>query len=80
MADYDLPAGFRYIYAKTGQKVNYIGHSQGTIQMFIALSKNNAVVESLMENYFAFGPIIYAKHQTSKLMHLLADSKVLEWF
>lgn len=44
MADYDLPAGFKYIYSKVGQNVNYIGHSQGTIQMFIALSKNNAIV------------------------------------
>lgn len=44
MADYDLPAGFKYIYAKTGQKIHYLGHSQGTIQMHVALSKNNPVI------------------------------------
>jgi len=44
MADYDIPAGFKFIYAKTGKKVNYIGHSQGTVQMHIALAKNNLVV------------------------------------
>lgn len=44
MADYDLPAGFKYIYAKTGQKIHYLGHSQGTIQMHVALSKNNPIV------------------------------------
>jgi poly(3-hydroxyalkanoate) synthetase len=44
MADYDIPAAFRYIASQTQKKVNYIGHSQGTIQMHIALSKNNPVV------------------------------------
>jgi pimeloyl-ACP methyl ester carboxylesterase len=44
MADYDLPAAFRYIANQTQKKINYIGHSQGTIQMFIALSKNNPVI------------------------------------
>lgn len=44
MADYDLPGGFRYIANQTQQKVSYIGHSQGTIQMFIALAKNNPTV------------------------------------
>lgn len=44
MADHDLPAGFKYIYAKTGKTIHYLGHSQGTIQMHVALSKNNPVV------------------------------------
>lgn len=44
MADYDLPAGFKYIYGKSGQKVHYIGHSQGTVIMHVALSKNNLIV------------------------------------
>lgn len=41
MADYDLPAIFKHVNSITGQKVNYIGHSQGTIQMHIALAKRN---------------------------------------
>lgn len=44
MADYDIPAAFRYIYNFAKQKINYIGHSQGTMQMHIALSKNNPAV------------------------------------
>jgi hypothetical protein len=44
MADFDLPAVFKYINNVTNQTVHYIGHSQGTIQMHIALSKQNAVV------------------------------------
>ena len=44
MADYDLPAIFTYINQLTHQKIHYIGHSQGTMQMHIALCKNNPVV------------------------------------
>jgi gastric triacylglycerol lipase len=45
MADYDLPAVFKYVNNITKQKMHYIGHSQGTIQMHIALAKRNPVVE-----------------------------------
>jgi gastric triacylglycerol lipase len=41
MADFDLPAAFTYINKLTKQKIHYIGHSQGTIQMHVALSKRN---------------------------------------
>ena len=44
MADYDLPALFTYINKITKQKMHYVGHSQGSIQMHIALSKRNQVV------------------------------------
>ena len=44
LADYDLPAVFTYVSNYTNQKLHYIGHSQGTIQMHIALSKRNPVV------------------------------------
>lgn len=44
MADYDLPAIFKYVNGITRQKISYIGHSQGTMQMHIALSKRNPVV------------------------------------
>jgi lysosomal acid lipase/cholesteryl ester hydrolase len=42
MAAYDLPAGFEYIHKNTGTNlIDYIGHSQGTLQMFIALAQSN---------------------------------------
>jgi pimeloyl-ACP methyl ester carboxylesterase len=41
MAKYDQPALFNFVLSKTGvDKVTYIGHSQGTTQMFCALSEN----------------------------------------
>lgn len=39
MAMLDLPAAFRYIARVTGRKIHYIGHSQGTLIMFIALAQ-----------------------------------------
>lgn len=80
MADYDLPAYFKYVYNQTGQKMHYVGHSQGTIQMNVALSKRNPVVESLMDKYFAFGPVAYVANTKSNLVTLLDKSMLLEWY
>jgi len=46
MALFDLPAAFRYISTKTNKKINYIGHSQGTMIMFAALSEKYLSVQS----------------------------------
>ena len=41
MGQYDIPAEIDKILEETGQdKISYIGHSQGTAQMFTALSFN----------------------------------------
>mgnify|MGYP002368527994 FL=1 len=80
MADFDIPAAFRYIYNVVKQKVNYIGHSQGTIQMHIALAKQNPAVEALMGKYFGFGPVVYVNHQESNIFTLLDKSYLLEWY
>ena len=80
MADYDLPAVFTFVSQATKQKVSYLGHSQGTMQMHIALSKRNAVVESLLDKYFGFGPVVFVKHASSKVVDLLDHKAVVEWF
>jgi pimeloyl-ACP methyl ester carboxylesterase len=39
MAEFDQPALWEYIMKVTGvEKITYIGHSQGTTQMFASLS------------------------------------------
>lgn len=80
MADYDLPAVFTHIFNITKQKIHYIGHSQGTIQMFVALSKHNPVIEQYLDKYFAFGPVAYVKNSKSNLINMLDHSLVLQWF
>ncbi len=80
MADYDLPAVFTHIHNITKQKLHYVGHSQGTIQMFIALAKHNLVVEQHLDKYFAFGPVAFVKNSKSNLINFLDHTLVLQWF
>ena len=40
-AKFDMPAFFKYIKNQTGvEKLTYVGHSQGTIEMFYAMATN----------------------------------------
>jgi hypothetical protein len=80
MADFDLPAVFSYLSQITSQKIHYIGHSQGTVQMHIALSKQNPVVEAIIDKYFALGPIAVVKNARSHLVTLLDKSGLIEWY
>ena len=80
MADFDLPAVFTYINSYTSQTIHYLGHSQGTIIMHIALAKRNTVIEKLMDKEFGFGPVAYVSYQTSPIMNLLDHSRLIEWY
>lgn len=80
MADYDLPAVFSYISQLTSKKIHYIGHSQGTVQMHIALSKQNKEVEDHLDKYFALGPIARVKDAHSHLVNLLDKSGLIAWY
>lgn len=80
MAQFDLPAAFRYISNATQKKLHYIGHSQGTMQMHIAMSLNNPVIEGLIDKYFGFGPVAYVNHQESRLIKLIDKSGLLGWY
>lgn len=80
MADYDIPAVLKYVGDYTQQKVHYIGHSQGTIQMHVALSKRNPVVEEYLDEYFGFGPVAYVSYINSNVMNLIDKSALLQWY
>ncbi|CAK72880.1 unnamed protein product (macronuclear) [Paramecium tetraurelia] len=77
-AIYDLPAGFKYIVNKTGQKIQYIGHSQGTAQMHIHLSlfKQSIVRDNLIQ-FIGMGPVAWVTTKYSPLVRLL-DTNFLE--
>lgn len=76
MAIYDLPAAFRYIKAATNRKIHYIGHSQGTLIMFIALCQEIKDVRDNLLSFNAFGPVAYLKHQKSKMMNSLSKTNL----
>ena len=80
MGEYDVPANLAYVTAYTGKdKVTYVGHSQGTSQMFAALSdqKTNAYVSSKINGFIALAPVAYLANSNSKLIRLLANDGVL---
>lgn len=65
MAIYDLPALIKYVAAKAGQKLIYIGHSQGTAQMHVHLAMNpkDSVVKSNIKKYIGLGPVAFVGNQ-----------------
>ena len=62
MGMYDDPANVKMIKEKTGEdKIYYVGYSQGTIQMFIALIKNKDTdIAGSLHKYVALAPCTIA--------------------
>jgi pimeloyl-ACP methyl ester carboxylesterase len=57
MATYDQPALWNYVLQKTGQEqLYYIGHSQGTTQLFAGLSENHEFFSKRMKAFIAIAP------------------------
>jgi len=74
MSRYDLPAAFEYINKITNQKINYIGHSQGTTIMFAALSERDPIVLKYLRKYIALAPVAWVANIKSGPMKLMAHS------
>ncbi|XP_044516274.1 gastric triacylglycerol lipase-like [Gracilinanus agilis] len=70
MARYDLPASIDYIVKKTGQKIYYVGHSQGTLIGFLAFSTLPELSQKVKALY-ALAPGISIKHTRSLPFRLL---------
>ena len=66
MGKYDVPANIRFVKNFTGaQKISYVGHSQGTIQMFYALSIMEDELAESLNAFAALTPIAKVSHVTS---------------
>tara|TARA_B110000285_G_C15019565_1_gene560842 strand:+ start:588 stop:773 length:186 start_codon:yes stop_codon:yes gene_type:complete len=58
MAKFDQPAAWNYILNFTKQeKLTYVGHSQGTTQMFAALSDNADFFRPKMKAAILLAPV-----------------------
>lgn len=78
MGKYDLPASVEYIKTVTGSsKVIYIGHSQGTTQLFAHLTENPEFKNNL-RGFFGLGPVIKADHQNSQLVSTIEKSRIVD--
>ena len=60
---YDLPAQIDAALKLSGQeKVTYVGHSQGTTQMFYALTQDEPKIMSKVNLFVALAPIVRPSH------------------
>lgn len=79
MGKYDQPALFNYVLGKTGVKtVTYIGHSQGTSQMFCALSENLEFFKERLNLFIALAPVVRVDSCSSGLIRKLKDNENFE--
>jgi len=80
MAKYDLPAIVDYIIAHTTKdKLTYVGHSQGTAQMFAGMAMDPEFFKARINGVFALGPISRLKHVGSTFLKYVAKFQ-LDYF
>jgi lysosomal acid lipase/cholesteryl ester hydrolase len=82
MAQYDAPAMINFILEYTNMpSLAYVGHSEGTIQMFALPYWHPELLSSGKIAFFgALAPVAYVHHQESPLIELLAYMDVAEIF
>ena len=79
MAKYDQPALFNYVLNKTGTKtITYIGHSQGTSQMFCAIAENYQFFKERINLFIALAPVVRVDSCSSGIIKKLKDNDTVE--
>ena len=74
MGDGDITTEIEYILKVTKQeKLAYIGHSQGTSQMYWALSHNEEFFAKRVSIFMALGPVMRLDHCKSELIKSFAQ-------
>ncbi|PNY04283.1 triacylglycerol lipase 2-like protein [Trifolium pratense] len=73
---YDLPATFKYVHDQTGQKLHYVGHSQGTLVALAAFSKDQQLDK--LRSAALLCPIAYVGQMTSPVAKNAADHFIAE--
>lgn len=57
-----MTAQLQAIYSMKHQKISYIGHSQGTTQMFAQLSDNGYQIMHRIDMFIALAPIVHMEN------------------
>ena len=78
MADFDIPAVIPYVLKATNQKkLAYVGHSQGTLQMFAHLSDNPSFIDNL-SIFIALAPIGTVRYLDITMFNVLKEVPLLK--
>ncbi|XP_057437495.1 triacylglycerol lipase 2-like isoform X2 [Lotus japonicus] len=72
LISYDLPAVFDYVTNKTGQKINYVGHSLGTLTALASFSEGNLVNQ--LKSAALLSPVAYLSHMSSEFLVVAANT------
>jgi pimeloyl-ACP methyl ester carboxylesterase len=73
----DLPAMIDHILLETGQsKLSYIGHSQGSTQLFAALTLKEDYFKEKINLFIALGPATNIYHMKSKFMRFVVKTRL----
>nr|AGV54324.1 triacylglycerol lipase 2-like protein [Phaseolus vulgaris] len=76
LVSYDLPAIFNYVFTQTQQKINYVGHSLGTLTALASFSEGKLVNQ--LKSAALLSPIAYLSHMNTALGVIAAKSFVGE--
>ncbi|KAL9323676.1 hypothetical protein ACSQ67_008533 [Phaseolus vulgaris] len=76
MVTYDLPAIFNYVSNQTGQKINYVGHSLGTLIALASFTEGKLVNQ--LKSAALLCPVAYLSHMKTVLGVVVANSFIGE--
>lgn len=66
MAEFDQPALWEYVMRETGaEEITYIGHSQGTTQMFVSMQMYPEFYKKHMKKFVAIAPCVRVENMNS---------------
>jgi pimeloyl-ACP methyl ester carboxylesterase len=76
MGDYDAPAQVEYVLKTTGVKnASWIGHSEGTTQMFYSLSKYPEYWADKLNLFVSLAPVTAISHSTSEFLQYISKAE-----
>ncbi|XP_062151613.1 triacylglycerol lipase 2-like isoform X1 [Alnus glutinosa] len=76
LVSFDLPAIFDFVYGQTGQKIDYVGHSLGTLIALASFSEGK--LGNQLKSAALLSPIAYLSHMNTALGVVAAKSFVGE--
>lgn len=76
LVSYDLPATFDFVFSQTGQKIDYVGHSMGTLTALASFSEGKLVDK--LRSAALLSPVAYLSHMTTALGTVAAKAFVGE--
>jgi pimeloyl-ACP methyl ester carboxylesterase len=79
IAQYDLPEIINLVKKRDGvEKIDYIGHSQGTLTFFLAYMNNPEFMEKSINKFIAVGTVPNVNNANHFILELAEKSKILD--